>query len=283
MLREASSEHDLIPFSVEVGGTLVRGVRGGAGRTALLVHGTAGSWRNFRQWFPVLLPRCHVIAPDLPGFGESSVPSVRPRLAAWGEILHALTDELHATPEVLIGLGLGTSVALAYLDAADASGARPLLDRLVLHTPPAWPGAVRPAVRWGVSLLGSPVLFPLLQLILLRQAVRDWYVRTLVAGPDMSDEDLHELREDFSRASLRVLRGLAVDAVRADFRPLLSEVQAPTLVLAGDGDPFVEVARLRQLETIMPRATVVVQPEAGHGWTQDTVAEHQRLLAQFLG
>src|SRR5689334_5245589 len=150
----------LTAFVAHPSGVLVRGVRGGTGPPALLVHGTAGSWRNFRPWLPVLLPRAHLVIPDLPGFGESPAPRLRPRLATWARVLHALTVELDAPPRLLVGLGFGASVALAYLrllhTATPTGGgsvqapATPPLTHLVLYAPAYYPGAIQPAVRRAV-------------------------------------------------------------------------------------------------------------------------------------
>jgi pimeloyl-ACP methyl ester carboxylesterase len=40
----------------------------------LLLHGFPSSARTFREVIPVLADVCHVVAPDLPGYGESDVP-----------------------------------------------------------------------------------------------------------------------------------------------------------------------------------------------------------------
>jgi pimeloyl-ACP methyl ester carboxylesterase len=276
---------DLAPFEARPHATLVRGMRGGAGPVALLLHGTAGSWRNFRPWLPALLPRVHVIAPDLPGFGESPAPPLRPRLRTWARLLHALVAELEAPPRVLVGLGLGASVALAYLrvEASLPRGsAPPPLTHLVLHTPAYYPGAIRPAFRWGVQVLGAPPVFAAVRGLLGHPAFLDWFLRHVVEGPDVRPEDARLLREDFQRASLPVLRGLARGLARADFRPLLRVRATPTLVLVAANDPFVYAARVERLGTLMPRARVVVQRGLAHGWTADAIAEQNRLLAQFL-
>jgi pimeloyl-ACP methyl ester carboxylesterase len=46
------------------------------GPTVLLLHGFPTSSHMFRNLIPVLADRYHVIAPDYPGFGNSSMPSV---------------------------------------------------------------------------------------------------------------------------------------------------------------------------------------------------------------
>lgn len=45
------------------------------GPTILLLHGFPTSSHMFRNLIPNLADRCHVIAPDYPGFGQSSMPS----------------------------------------------------------------------------------------------------------------------------------------------------------------------------------------------------------------
>jgi pimeloyl-ACP methyl ester carboxylesterase len=274
----------LAPFLAAPHGVTVRGVRGGDGPPALLLHGTAGSWRNFRPWLPVLLPRAYLIIPDLPGFGESPAPRLRPRLRTWARLLHALVAELNVPPQAVVGLGLGASVALAYLQVADAAAERSLPSpaRLVLYAPGYYPGAIRPAVRRAVRVLGAPPVFAVVRAILEHRRFQRWYLDHMVQGPDVPPEDARLLREDFARASLPVLRGLARDVVCTDFRPLLRVTAIPTLAIVAERDPFVDVAAVERLATLMPRATVAVQRGVGHGWTPAAVAEQHALLARFL-
>jgi pimeloyl-ACP methyl ester carboxylesterase len=46
----------------------------GEGRPLLLLHGGAGSWRHWIRNLPTLTARRRVLAPDLPGLGESDMP-----------------------------------------------------------------------------------------------------------------------------------------------------------------------------------------------------------------
>ena len=284
---------DLAPFSAAPYGVTVRGVRGGDGPPALLLHGTAGSWRNFRPWLPALQPRAHLVIPDLPGFGDSPAPQLRPRLRTWARLLHALVAELDAPPGMLVGLGLGASLALAYLQvAAEAAhpgarwtppgGSSPPLSHLILYAPAYYPGAIRPAFRWGVELLASPAVFPAVRAVLEHPRFQAWYLDRVVQGPEVLPEDARLLREDFQRASVPVLRGLARDIVSADFRPILRACPTPTLAIVADSDPFVSATAVEELDALMPHATVAIQRALGHGWTPEAVAEHRALLTRFL-
>jgi pimeloyl-ACP methyl ester carboxylesterase len=273
---------DLTPFAATPHGAVMRGMRGGRGPTALLLHGTAGSWRNFQAWLPTLLPRAHLVIPDLPGFGDSPAPPVRPRLRTWARLLHELVAELDAPPRTLVGLGLGASVAMAYLEVAVEMVPKPPITRVVLHTPAYYPGAIRPAFRWGVRVVGARPLFAVARRLLGRPDFLDWYVRHVVESPDAPAADVQLLSEDFRRASLPVLRGLARDMVQHDFRPLLQTLPTSMLVVVAENDQFVYPAEIERLETLMPRARVGVQRNVGHGWTADAIAEQNRWLAEFL-
>jgi pimeloyl-ACP methyl ester carboxylesterase len=44
--------------------------------TVLLLHGFPSSSHMFRNLIPLLADKYHVVAPDFPGYGESSAPSV---------------------------------------------------------------------------------------------------------------------------------------------------------------------------------------------------------------
>src|ERR1700750_1694762 len=44
--------------------------------TLLLLHGFPSSSHMFRNLIPVLADKYHIVAPDFPGYGESSAPSV---------------------------------------------------------------------------------------------------------------------------------------------------------------------------------------------------------------
>src|SRR6266516_792984 len=60
--------------SVAVDGGTVSVTVGGSGPSVVLMHGYAESSRMWKPLAKVLAPRFTVIAPDLPGIGDSSIP-----------------------------------------------------------------------------------------------------------------------------------------------------------------------------------------------------------------
>ena len=69
MERKASG---LEQKSVEVNGMNIQYLEGGSGEPLVLIHGFGANKDNWTRIGKFLTPHFHVIAPDLPGFGESS-------------------------------------------------------------------------------------------------------------------------------------------------------------------------------------------------------------------
>jgi pimeloyl-ACP methyl ester carboxylesterase len=66
----------------------------------LLLHGSPSSARMFREVIPELSQAACVIAPDLPGFGESDVLQ-SPSFPAFGEAISELLDRLSIGPRYI--------------------------------------------------------------------------------------------------------------------------------------------------------------------------------------
>lgn len=65
--------------------------------TLLLLHGFASSSHQFRELIPLLADKFHLVAPDLPGFGFTDVPTERNyryTFDAFGDTLTAFVDAL---------------------------------------------------------------------------------------------------------------------------------------------------------------------------------------------
>lgn len=85
---------------------------GEASRPAvLLLHGTPNSARMFREVAPALAQAAHVIAPDLPGHGESdALPAVS--FPAIGQAISELLDRLAIGPRFIYPHDWGAPVGL---------------------------------------------------------------------------------------------------------------------------------------------------------------------------
>jgi pimeloyl-ACP methyl ester carboxylesterase len=84
------------------GGTELSFIAGGEASSlaVLLLHGSPSSARMFREVIPELSQAAYVIAPDLPGFGESDVLQ-SPSFPAFGQAISELLDRLAIGPRYI--------------------------------------------------------------------------------------------------------------------------------------------------------------------------------------
>ena len=82
-------------------------------RPVILLHGMTASADNFRELMAGLADKHWLIAPDLPGFGESeeTKPYRIPHLVEW---LAAFRDALDLPPAIVLGHSFGGALATAY-------------------------------------------------------------------------------------------------------------------------------------------------------------------------
>lgn len=195
-----------------------------------------------------------VIAPDLRGFGESSIqvgPTTMDEMAA---DVHGLIDELHLGRIILGGISMGGYVALAFMRA--------------------WPERVR-----GLILADTRATADSRQ----QRSGRERTARLATErGPlAVLERDLpkllgpHTLREQPEviarvRALTRVNSDIGVSAaslgmaLRPDNLDEVGAVQCPTLVLVGEDDHLTPLSDARALYERMPHAHLALIPDAGH-------------------
>ena len=112
---------------LDAAGVATAVVTGGDGPPLVLLHGPGGSATDWVGVLPALLERHHVIAPDLPGHGDSE-PGDDP--VAW---LAALVELTCAGAPVIVGNTAGAGLAARFaLEHPDAVGRLVLVDALGL-------------------------------------------------------------------------------------------------------------------------------------------------------
>src|SRR3954453_9188976 len=77
----------------------------------VFVHGVGGAWQNWLLNIPAFMESHRVIAPDLPGFGESPLPREEISIQVFARILDGLLGELGVDSAVVVGNSMGCFVA----------------------------------------------------------------------------------------------------------------------------------------------------------------------------
>jgi pimeloyl-ACP methyl ester carboxylesterase len=87
---------------------------GGNGPPVLLIHGYAESARMWKPLAKELASRFTVIAPDLPGFGNSSIPKDNIDMKSAAQRVHTAVNSLGFKKVRVVGHDIGLMVAYAY-------------------------------------------------------------------------------------------------------------------------------------------------------------------------
>ena len=102
----------------------------------LLLHDAPGSAVQLEPLIAALGTERFVIAPDLPGCGESDpLDGERPSMSNYAAMLDALLSQLGVTRTAVYGAGFGASAAVALAKAHPARVERLVLEGLLLPTP----------------------------------------------------------------------------------------------------------------------------------------------------
>ncbi|MES2391256.1 MAG: alpha/beta hydrolase, partial [Acidobacteriota bacterium] len=86
----------------------------GHGPALTLFHGFAETSRMWRPSMPEFCQKFTVIAPDLPGIGDSAIPSTPPQFKTVAATMHSLVESLGFHSSEVVGHDIGLMVAYAY-------------------------------------------------------------------------------------------------------------------------------------------------------------------------
>lgn len=96
---------------VVIGDLPTRYLTAGAGPTLLLVHGDGESAAGWRCVMPALARTHRVVAPSLPGHGDTAKPDTDHSPVYLAEFVHRFIETLNLGPTAVLGNSLGGAVA----------------------------------------------------------------------------------------------------------------------------------------------------------------------------
>ncbi len=235
-------------------------VSGRGRRDLVLLHGWGMNLRVWHELAEALARRFRVIAIDLPGHGKSDWDAAAYTPAAQAfrvhETLAPLTTRYH-----LLGWSLGGQFALD-LAAAMPAGIERLV--LVATTPRFLAG---PGWRFGLKEAALERLAA--QVRMDPEEAVNGFLRSQVRGlaPRTAGRVLSRLHAALATGGAAQPAALAWGLERlrhGDLRPQLSQVRAPTLVVAGQADRITPPAASRALAAALPKGRFRQLRSAGH-------------------
>jgi pimeloyl-ACP methyl ester carboxylesterase len=253
----------------------------GEGPAILLVHGLAGSWRNWLENIPRLSDRHQVVAIDLPGFGASPMPERDITMPGYGSVVTAVTQELGLSDEtVLVGHSMGGVVVTETLLRSPGNFAGACLVAAAGPGATPTPGSADDyAPRVVAFYENRPVGDPGKSLS--RRRLRNTQLAPFIAHPGrIGTEILWELLTWGSRPPGLFPAALALG--RLDGREDLSRVGRPVLLLWGTRDLLVPLRIAYAYQRRLPESELVVLNDTGHMLQMERPARFNWEIEEFV-
>ncbi|WOQ16808.1 alpha/beta hydrolase [Raineyella sp. W15-4] len=247
------------------------------GEPLVLLHGSgpgATGWTNFSNNIPVFAEKYHVVAADMPGWGESDPVTWQQRNHP--QAVADLLDALGIEQATLIGnsMGGGTTIRFGY----------------------EHPERVRRLITMGSSS-GSSTLFGPAGLTeglkILQRGYRDpsfavmkELVDVMTYDSTFATDELIQGRADMVAAhpehNRNFLDAVGKRAVVELDQAQVRTIQAPTLLFHGRDDRVVHFEHSLRLTSLIPDSRLVLINRCGHWLQIEHAAEFNRLVDEFI-
>lgn len=275
-----------------VDGVRLHYVAGGKadGEVIVLLAGFPESWYAWRKIMPLLGSAYRVIAPDLPGQGDSDRPADGYDTQSLAVAVHGLLQQIGVSRYFLAAHDVGAWVAYPYAALFGGEVRRlVLMDAGIpgITLPDAVPIAPEQAWRtWHFAFHAIPDL-PELLLAGREAEYLDWFLRRKTANPQaFSDADLHEYLRVFKkegglRAGLAYYRAASVSAQQNRVLAAKSRLAMPVLALGSDQGSISDMATpLRAFADDVRGGSI---PFCGHFLPEEQPEAVVRELLDFFG
>lgn len=244
----------------------------GRGPALLLFHAFPLSRHMWDPLIPALADRFRIIAPDLPGFGGSEAREEQPSLETYAQDAAALLDTLSIQRAVLGGLSMGGYIALAFYRLFPQR-VRALI--LADTRPQADSPETRQAREQLITLVDTDGTAALADALLPRLLAPE----SAECNPQLVDQ-VHAMIEHAS--ILGVIAALRAMMDRPDATTLLPQITCPTLIIVGENDTVTPKADAEVMAARLPRAKLIVIPDAGHLSNLERPDVFNRAVRDFL-
>lgn len=256
--------------------------------TILLLHGFPSSSHMFRDLIPKLAQEYHVVAPDYPGFGQSSAPDAVGYdydFATLAETIDALTQDLGIESYTLYMQDFGGPVGLRLAQKHPERVEGLIIQNATFH-----------AEGWNPDIVAQFAPFWAERTAETEQPLRTFFKpettqwqythgssRSDQVSPDAWVSDQAGLdRPGNSEIQLEYLWNYQDNIARyPSWHEYLEQTQPDTLVVWGRNDPFFTQAGVTALRAILPEAEVNFY-DAGHFALETHAPEIAEEILRFM-
>jgi pimeloyl-ACP methyl ester carboxylesterase len=255
----------------------------GHGPTVILLHGFAQTSCMWRPIIPLLAEKFTVIAPDLPGIGDSSIPANGIDMKTSASRIHELARSLGGEKARVVGHDIGLMVAYAYAAQFPAETEKLAVMDAFLPGVEGWEPIYNSPNVWHFRFNGpTPEA-----LVKGRERIYfEYFWNDLAADKTRSLPEAD--RKAYTEAYSRPGRMRAAWAYFASWPQLakdfaqLSKTKLTMPVLSIGGDKSLGNQLADQMKLVANDVTVVVLKDTGHWILEDRPKETMDALMKFL-
>jgi pimeloyl-ACP methyl ester carboxylesterase/quercetin dioxygenase-like cupin family protein len=266
-----------------VDGVTLHYLTAGQGPAIVLLHGFAETSRMWRRLIPQLAPRFTVIAPDLPGIGDSDIPSDGASMTRAAVSIHGLVKELGIGKADVVGHDIGLMVAYAYAAQFPADVEKLVLMDAMLPGVDGWEAIYDNPAMWHFRFNGpTPEA-------LVKGRERTYFDYFWNFAADKAHSIPLADREAYVAAYSRPGRMRAAWAYFASFQraaadfATFSQTKLIMPVLSIGGEKANGNALAKQVKLVATNAASVVLPNTGHWVMEENPSGATDALVRFLG
>lgn len=263
---------------VQIDGVALRYDQQGLGRPLIFLHGLPTSSHLWRNIVPGLTYGNTVYGLDLMGFGLSEKPqNVSYSIETYVTQLTKFLDNFHLENVILVGHDIGAPIATLYSIRNPGK-----VRKLILMNAPLYSAAPSLDVRLlRTKLIGELFTGDWF----LKRFFRNGVLNQAIMTEALLDAYLQPYHDDpgARTALLKCVREFELRPVlEKEITPNLGKIQAPTLILWGDGDPYVPLDFGKKLKDDIPNATLQVVLRTGHFEIEERPEDVRAQLKEFI-
>ena len=273
----------IVSRTAELDGAKLHYMTAGRGTALILLHGYAETSLMWKPIIPVLAERFTVIAPDLPGIGDSDIPADGLDMKTAAVRIHDLAKSLGVQKAEVVGHDIGLMVAYAYAAQFPTEVTKLVLMDAFLPGVEGWEAVYNNPTIWHFRFNG-PTPEALVQGR--ERTYFDYFWNDFAADKTHSipEADRKAYAAAYARPG-RMHAGWAyfVSFLQAakDFAQL-SQTKLTMPVLTIGGDKSLGEALGQQAKLVATDATVVVLKNTGHWVLEEKPKETTEALQKFL-
>lgn len=260
-------------MKADINGNILAFTDRGKGLPLLLIHGFPLCRKMWRPQAEALAKSgCRVIAPDLPGFGESSSSSATASMSYYADNIVMLMDHLGIDKAVVGGMSMGGYVLLNLLERYPDRIAAPIFIVTKAGGDDDYGKERRTALAEACLAKGVMPVAEVFHNILFAPD-------TLTDKPELVEEVFGWMRATNPASAAAALLAMRD---RKDYVSLLNSITHQALVIGADQDQAIPLENSNTIAEGLPNSRLSVLQGGGHMVNLEQPAEFNKVILEFL-